>query len=108
MVEWNPTEGEYFFLRVHHYFEFLRLKGYSGKEFRLDGRGEKFVTFYNSVKKKSVTVIEKSDGSLDMVIQKKGFFSKQISYYKKTGVKYSGIGYFSEVVRKNPDFVYLL
>ena len=104
MVEWNPTDGEYFFLRVHHYFEFLRLEGYKGNEFRLDGRGEKFVTFYHPVKKKFITITEKSDGSLDFLIQSKGFLSKPKSYIEHTGIKITGIEQLSQVVRKNADF----
>lgn len=104
MIEWNLTEGEYFFLRVHHYFEFLRLKGYKGNQFSLSGRGERFITFYHPRKKKFITISEKTEGYLDFVVQPKGLFTKAFSFYEETGIKCIGIGNFAEKIRNNEHF----
>lgn len=61
---------EAFFINVYRFFEFLRLKGYSGKEFSLSSRVMKYVSFYNTVNSKTVSIIQKESGSLD-------FFNKQ-------------------------------
>lgn len=108
MEEWNLTSGELFFLNVHHHFEFLRLKGYKGNRFELSGREDIYVTFYNNVNEKCITIIEKQEGFLDFIIHKKGLFNSPRSYYKDTGLKHSGVGYFSKIIQSNQKIMDLI
>ncbi len=97
----NLTSGENFFLNVYRYFEFIRLKGYKGENFSLSDRGSKYLTFYNHLKSQKISIIETEDGFLDFVIEKKSFFKKPISFYELTDIKYTGVKYFSQVIKSN-------
>lgn len=105
MNDLTMTSGESFFINVYRSFEFLRLKGYEGKDFNLSGRETKYISFYSHLKSQRILIIEQIDGSLDLIIDKKTIFKKPISFYRLTKIKYTGVKYFSQAVQANPKMM---
>ena len=96
------TPGEKFFLSVHSNFEFLRLKGYEGSSFSLGGR-EFWVSFYNHLKNKKITIVQTECGLLEFYIETKswsGWRRKNGRNYFEQEKSIENVSHLVELIKK--------
>ncbi len=99
------SAGEKFLIHAHRALAIFRENGYRPSKFNISGKGDFFITIENKRLQREISLIEDSNGFLDLVIKKKGLFTKPHSFKKKSNIKYKGVYHFMKNIKANEDFM---
>ena len=99
------STGEEFLIHAHRALAIFIENGYKPSRFNITGKGDFFLTIENERLQREMSLIEDSSGILDLVIKKKGLFTKPHSFKKESNFNYKGIYHFMDKVKAKVDFM---
>lgn len=99
------SAGEEFLIHAYRALAIFIENGYKLSRFNITGKGDFFLTIENKRLQREMSLIENSSGFLDLVIKKKGLFTKPYSFKKESNFKYKGVYHFMKNIKANEDFM---